>query len=245
MVTTALLVAIVGFLAGMESVLDEFQLHRPLIACTLTGLVMGDTTTGVIIGGTLEMMALGWMNIGAAQAPDTAIASILSTALVIGASLSIPVAIALAIPLAAAGQLLTVLVRTVNVFFQHLADKYAEQDNIAGINFAHLAALALQGLRVAIPAFLIAYYADAAVVKSLLQSIPPVVTGGLQVAGGFIVVVGYAMVINMMKANYLMPFFFIGFVIAAFLNVNLVGLGIIGVCVSMIYLKLSYPQAEE
>jgi mannose PTS system EIIC component len=245
MVITALLVAFVGFLAGIESVLDEFQFHRPLIACTLTGLVMGDLTTGIIIGGTLEMMALGWMNIGAAQSPDTAIASILSTALVIGAQLSVPVAIALAIPLAAAGQLLTVLVRTICVFFQHLADKYAEQDNVRGIDFAHLAALCVQGLRVAIPAFLIAYYADAAVVKSLLQSIPPVITGGLQVAGGFIVVVGYAMVINMMKANYLMPFFFIGFVIAAFLNVNLVGLGIIGVCIALIYLKISYPQVEE
>ena len=245
MLTTALLVAVVGFLAGMESVLDEFQFHRPLIACTLTGLVMGDLTTGIIIGGTLEMMALGWMNIGAAQAPDTAIASILSTALVIGAKTAMPVAIALAIPLAAAGQILTVLVRTICVFFQHLADKYAEKGDTRGIDFAHLAALAVQGLRVAIPAFLIAYYADAAVVKTMLQSIPPVITGGLQVAGGFIVVVGYAMVINMMKANYLMPFFFIGFVVAAFLNVNLVGLGIIGVCLAMIYLRLNNKPVEE
>ena len=242
---TALLVGLVGFLAGIESVLDEFQFHRPLIACTLTGLVMGDLTTGIIIGGTLEMMALGWMNIGAAQAPDTAIASILSTALVIGAKLTMPVAIALAIPLAAAGQILTVLVRTICVFFQHLADKYAEKGDTRGIDFAHLAALAVQGFRVAIPAFFIAYYADAAAVKSMLQSIPPVITGGLQVAGGFIVVVGYAMVINMMKANYLMPFFFIGFVVAAFLSVNLVGLGIIGVCIAMIYIKLNDRTVAE
>lgn len=34
--------------------------------------------TGIIIGGTLEMIALGWMNIGAAVAPDAALASIIS-----------------------------------------------------------------------------------------------------------------------------------------------------------------------
>ena len=64
-----ILVFLVGCLSGMGSILDEFQTHRPLIACTLTGLALGDMTTGIMIGGTLEMMALGWMNIGAALAP--------------------------------------------------------------------------------------------------------------------------------------------------------------------------------
>ncbi len=73
------LVFIVACIAGMESVLDEFQFHRPLIACTLIGAVLGDMKTGIIIGGTLEMIAPGWMNIGAAVAPDAALASIIST----------------------------------------------------------------------------------------------------------------------------------------------------------------------
>ena len=63
------------YIAGMGSVLDESQTHRPLIACTLVGLVLGDIQTGIILGGTLEMIALGWMNIGAAMAPDAALAS--------------------------------------------------------------------------------------------------------------------------------------------------------------------------
>ncbi|MGM1264513.1 PTS mannose transporter subunit IIC, partial [Escherichia coli] len=77
------LVFIVACIAGMGSILDEFQFHRPLIACTLVGIVLGDMKTGIIIGGTLEMIALGWMNIGAAVAPDAALASIISTILVI------------------------------------------------------------------------------------------------------------------------------------------------------------------
>jgi PTS system mannose-specific IIC component len=35
------LVFIVACIAGMESVLDEFQFHRPLVACTLIGAVLG------------------------------------------------------------------------------------------------------------------------------------------------------------------------------------------------------------
>ncbi len=78
-----------------------------------------------LIGGTLEMIALGWMNIGAAVAPDAALASIISTILVIAGHQSIGAGIALAIPLAAAGQVLTIIVRTITVAFQHAADKAA------------------------------------------------------------------------------------------------------------------------
>ena len=82
---------------------------------------LGDMTTGIIIGGTLEMIALGWMNIGAAMAPDAALASVISTILVIAGHQSIGAGIAIAMPLAAAGQVLTIICRTITVFFQHKA----------------------------------------------------------------------------------------------------------------------------
>jgi PTS system mannose-specific IIC component len=234
-----ILVIAIAALAGMGSVLDEAQTHRPLIACTLIGLVLGDLKTGIILGGTLELMALGWMNIGAAMAPDAALASVVSTILVIVGHQSIGAGIAVAIPIAAAGQVLTIFVRTITVFFQHLADKYAEQANFRGIEFCHVLALLLQGLRVAIPAALVAAVAGTGTVNAMLAAIPDVITRGLQIAGGFIVVVGYAMVINMMEAKHLMVFFFIGFVIAAFTNFNLVGLGILGLACAIIYIQLN------
>lgn len=230
---------IVSAIAGMGSVLDEFQTHRPLIACTLVGAILGDMTTGIIIGGTLEMIALGWMNIGAAMAPDAALASVISTILVIAGHQSIGAGIAIAMPLAAAGQVLTIICRTITVFFQHKADGFAQEGNLRGIDICHLGALLLQALRVAVPSLLVAMYIGTDAVQGLLNAIPPVITGGLQVAGGFIVVVGYAMVINMMNAGYLMPFFFLGFVTAAFTEFNLVAFGVIGFVCAIVYIQLS------
>ena len=63
---TVLLIVIVAFLAGMEGILDEFQFHQPLVACTLIGLVSGHLTEGVMLAGSLQLMALGWANVGAA-----------------------------------------------------------------------------------------------------------------------------------------------------------------------------------
>lgn len=234
-----ILIFIVSCVSGMGSVLDEFQTHRPLIACTLIGLILGDLKTGIIIGGTLEMMALGWMNIGAAMAPDAALASIISTIIVIAGKQEMGAGIALAVPLAAAGQVLTIFARTITVFFQHKADSYAEQGDLKGIDICHLLALFVQALRVSIPALIVAVSIGTDAVQNMLNAIPQWLTGGLGVAGGFIVVVGYAMVINMMEAKYLMPFLFLGFTIAAFTNFNLIALGILGTVAAIVYIQLN------
>lgn len=231
------LLIIVAAIAGMGSVLDEAQFHRPLVACTLVGLVLGDMTTGIILGGTLEMLALGWMNVGAAMAPDAALASVVSAILVIVGHQDIAAGIALAVPLAAAGQVLTIFVRTITVFFQHLADKFAADGNTFGIEMCHIGGLLLQAVRVAVPAALVAIIAGTETVNAMLSSIPEVITRGLQVSGGFIVVVGYAMVINMMNAKSLMPYFFLGFLLAVFTDFNLIGFGAVGLLCAYFHIR--------
>lgn len=232
-----ILLIVVAAIAGMGSVLDEAQFHRPLVACTLTGLVLGDMTTGILIGGTLEMLALGWMNAGTAMAPDAALASVVSTILVIAGHQSIGAGIALAVPLAAAGQALTIFIRTITVFLQHLADRFALQGSASGIEMCHAAGLFLQAIRVAVPAAIVALVAGTDTVHAMLGSIPEVITRGLQVSGGFIAVVGYAMVINKMNTTPFMPYFLLGFLLAVFTNVNLIGIGAVGLICAYFHIK--------
>lgn len=241
------LVFLVACISGMGSILDEWQTHRPLIACSLIGLVLGDPVTGIKIGGALELLALGWMNIGAALAPDAALASVISTILVIVGGQDMSTAIAIAIPLAAAGQVLTYVVRAITVGFQHAADGAIETGNLNKLDWLHRGALLLQAMRIAIPALLVAMTAGTDVVQQMLAAIPDVVTTGLKIAGGFIAIVGYAMVINMMRAGHLMPFFYAGFVIAGFTNFNLVALGVLGGVMAILYIQLhpKYNQSKH
>ncbi|POS81654.1 hypothetical protein EPUL_005557, partial [Erysiphe pulchra] len=187
-----MLIFLVGCIAGIESILDEFQFHRPLLACTFIGLILGDITSGVIVGGTLEMIALGWMNIGAAVAPDTALAAIIATILVIIGDQDISASIALAIPIAAAGQVLTIIIRTLTIGFQHAADRAAEQGNLNALSIIHISALLLQAIRTAIPVVIVAISVSTQMMHTVLTSIPEIVTNGLVVVGGMIMVVGYA-----------------------------------------------------
>ena len=177
-ISTLQIIAIFLFscIAGMGSVLDEFQTHRPLIACTVIGLILGDLKTGIILGGTLELIALGWMNVGAAQSPDSALASIISAILVIVGQQSIATGIAIALPVAAAGQVLTVFARTITVVFQHAADKAAEEARFRTLDILHVSALGVQALRVAIPALIVSLFVSADMVSNMLSAIPEFVT---------------------------------------------------------------------
>ena len=240
-IISMILVVFVAFLAGMEGILDEFQFHQPLVACTLIGLVTGNLEAGIVLGGTLQMIALGWANIGAAVAPDAALASVASAIiLVLGGQgvRGVPAAIAIAVPLAVAGLFLTMIVRTIAVPIVHLMDAAAEEGNIRKVEMWHIIAVCLQGIRIAIPAGALLFI-PAQTVQSFLESMPAWLTDGMAIGGGMVVAVGYALVINMMATKEVWPFFVIGFVVAAITQLTLIALGALGVALALIYLNLS------
>lgn len=240
-----ILIFIVAFLAGCEGVLDQFQFHQPLVACTLIGLVTGHLKEGIILGGSLQMIALGWSNVGAAIAPDAALASVASAiimalALQGGSSdvnVAITTSISLAIPLSVAGLFLTMFARTLAIPLVHSMDTAAETADFGKIERLHWVGVAMQGLRIAIPALILCFIPPT-VVTNALQSMPEWLTGGMEVGGGMVAAVGYAMVLNMMSTKETWPFFAIGFVLAAVDQITLIGLGVIGVALALIYMTL-------
>ena len=233
-IISMILVVIVAFLAGIEGVVDEFQFHQPLVACTLIGLVTGNLEAGIVLGGSLQM-------IGAAVAPDAALASVASAIiLVLGGQgvKGVSTAIAVAIPLAVAGLFLTMVVRTLSVACVHRMDAEAEKANFKGIELWHIIAICLQGLRIAIPAAcLLAIPTET--VQNFLQSMPAWLTDGMSIGGGMVVAVGYAMVINMIATKEVWPFFAIGFCLAAISDLTLIALGAIALAIAFIYINLS------
>lgn len=240
-----ILVIVVAFLAGMEGILDEWEFHQPVVACTLIGLVTGHLTEGVMLGGSLQMMALGWANIGAAVAPDAALASVASAIIMVlalnGGNVNtkdaINTSIAVAVPLSVAGLFLTMLCRTIAIPMVHAMDKCAEDANFRGIEIWQILAICLQGIRIAIPAAALCVI-PAKAVTSALNAMPAWLSGGMAVGGGMVAAVGYAMVINMMATKEVWPFFAIGFVLAAIKVLTLIALGVIGVSLALIYLGL-------
>uniref|UniRef100_UPI003F54B0B6 PTS mannose/fructose/sorbose transporter subunit IIC n=1 Tax=Lactobacillus acidophilus TaxID=1579 RepID=UPI003F54B0B6 len=235
-----ILVVVVAFLAGTEGILDEWQFHQPLVACTLIGLVTGHLDLGVILGGQLQMIALGWANIGAAVAPDAALASVASAIILVQGGQGVKgigTATGIAIPLAVAGLFLTMIVRTISTAIVHVMDAEAKKGNWRMINLWQWIAVCLQGLRIAIPAALLLAI-PSETVKGWLAMMPQWLSEGMTIGGGMVVAVGYAMVINMMASKEVWPFFAIGFALAAIKDLTLIALGAIGLSMALMYLAL-------
>lgn len=239
------LIAVVAFLAGCGGIVDEFQFHQPLVACTLIGIFTGHAKEGIILGGSLQLIALGWANIGAAVAPDAGLASVASSIIMVlalkggsaDAETAINTAITLAIPLSIAGLFLSMIVRTLSIIIIHGMDAAAEVADFRKIDRLTYTALFLQGIRIMIPAIILCFI-PAKVVTDALNAMPDRLTGGMAVGGGMVASVGYAMVINIMSSKETWPFFIIGFVLAALPQLTLIGLGALGSMLAVIYMTL-------
>ncbi len=66
----ALLLGLVAFIAQSEYALGTSLISRPIVTGLLTGLVLGDVQTGVIMGATLELAFIGSFSVGASIPPD-------------------------------------------------------------------------------------------------------------------------------------------------------------------------------
>ena len=163
-IITILLIVLVAFLAGMEGVLDEFQFHQPLVACTLIGLVSGHLAEGIMLGGSLQMIALGWANVGAAVAPDAALASVASAIIMVlaldGGSANstdaINASIALAVPLSPR-LFLSPKSPYHRYSIVHIWTRRQRRSNFATIDGLQIVAICLQGVRIAIPALALCF----------------------------------------------------------------------------------------
>ena len=70
-------------------------------------------------------------------------------------------------------------------------------------------------------------------VSALLDAIPDVVMNGLSVCGGLLPAVGMAMLMKMLWDKKICMFYFLGFVLAAYLKLPLIALAVLGVIIAI------------
>ena len=110
--------------------LDQFGPHlgfrKPLLASVGVGISLGDMTTAIIIGATLELMWLGVDNIGAYVPPDVISGTVVgaSIAILSGANIetAIAPAVAVAVPTAMLVQQINMPIMTTNISLVQATD---------------------------------------------------------------------------------------------------------------------------
>lgn len=77
----AVLLGILAFFAGLDLFNGLTHFHRPVVLGPLVGLILGDLQTGILVGGTLELIWMGLAPLAGAQPPNVIIGTIVGTAL--------------------------------------------------------------------------------------------------------------------------------------------------------------------
>lgn len=219
MQTVSMLVILVLVLYTAVAVIDQISiqcgLYSPLFAATITGALMGDLQTGLIIGATLQLMTLGVATYGGATVPDYLSGAIMGTTYAIISGQGAEYGIALAIPI---GLLLTqmdILGRMTNSFFQHYADRRAEAGDSRGVERANLLGALPWILSRVIPVFIGLCFGET-VVNGINAIIPVWFMTGLKTAGAILPAMGMAILMRYLPIKKFYPYFIIGFVMIAY-----------------------------
>ena len=197
--------------------IDQFSLlqsfYQPIVTGLVIGLILGDVQTGLIVGGTYQLMTIGNMPVGGAQPPNAVIGGIMATVLAITLGLQPAAAVATAIPFSLLGQYGVTLIFTVMAPVMGVADKYAEEANPAGIAKINWLAMCALGTIFGIVVTLF-FIGGKAFGDTVVNAIPAWLMCGLGASGNMMRYVGFAILIKVMVSKELWGFYFLGFVLA-------------------------------
>lgn len=220
-----ILLAIVTFIFAI----DQFSLteiaYRPIVACPIIGIILGDVQTGLVIGGTYELMMIGNMPVGGAQPPNAVLGSIVAMIFAVKAKMDINAALGACMIFATFGQYVVTITFTVMSGLMARADAAAEAANPKGITGVLNTSMCILGGLFAVIA-VIAYVGGVAM-SGTLESLAANASwfmGGLSAAGGMMRFVGFAILLKIMLANDMWGYLLAGFVAALVIgNIDALG----------------------
>lgn len=235
MIQAALLCAIVYFVVGYgdECWLSWQCLTRPIVVAPITGLVLGDVTTGIIMGASLESIFMGISAIGGAVPSDAFSASIIAVAYTILTGASAEEGLAIAMPIGTVMASFNAL--AMSVVSSPLAphwEKLAAECNPKKFDFQVIGTAALLKLIPTTVLFLaIAFGVEG--LNAALAALPSFIMTGLSAASSMMTGVGFAILTSMIWDKEIAVFFFVGYVLAAYLSLSTLAIAIIGVAIAV------------
>ena len=240
MLWKAIIVGLIAVLAKMDSrMLGRLNLERPLITCTIVGAFLGDIPTGLAVGTTLEMVSLGFTQIGAAGF-DLTTGAIVGCAIVIITGANLETALVIATPMSLLTSLIETAANTLRIGLVHLCDQYVDEgkfNKACGIDIFW--GPVIYAICTFVPVF-IAIYLGADALNAALNIVPQAVQDGLKLGANLVAFFGFAMLLSIMMNRSNVIYYMLGFVIAAYSGLGLTAIAIISIVLSILLYSLKY-----
>ena len=231
---SAVLVGLVGVFCMWDSrLLGRLNFEQPLVGATLVGLLLGDVPTGLAVGAAVELVSMGLVQVGAAVPPDMVLGGIVAAAFACLTDASAETAMTIAIPVAVLGQLLGIVFRSIIAALTHVADNAIDNGKFKTAYRMHICAgSGLYALMYFLPIFL-AVFVGTDLVQTIVNMVP-------EWLSKIMTAYGLALLLTMMIKKGMTPFLFIGFLLAAYLNLSVIAVALIGVCLAVVFMGFKF-----
>ncbi|MFC4618766.1 PTS galactosamine transporter subunit IIC [Camelliibacillus cellulosilyticus] len=226
--TQGILLAILAIITGFDFWLEALYIFRPMIVCTIAGIILGDVTLGVVAGGLTELAFAGLTPAGGTQPPNPILAGIMTVVIAYTTGTSPAASIGLALPFSFLMQYIILLYYSVFSVFMGKADKYAEEVNLRAFARINIITTLIVGITYGVIVFLSAYVAQTPM-RHLVEAMPNWLAHGFEIAGGILPAVGFGLLLRVMLKGRFVPYLLIGFLAASFIKFgNLLPVAVIG-----------------
>ncbi len=236
-VAQAILIALLYWISQAKIWYGFSIMRMPLCIAPFIGLMFSDIPTALQVGATLQMIYIGSIAPGGNPPADEGLASCIAIPIALTAGIDPTVAISLAIPLGLLGVVLENVRKTLNTFFVHMADKYAAEGNVRGLQLsATLYPILLAFPMRFIPVFIACLFGPEAI-QAFVNMLPEWITHGLSAAGNILPALGFAITMIVIGKKQYLPLFVIGFFIVAYTGLSTVGIAIFGACAVLMIMQ--------
>jgi len=227
-----------------------FGLYRPLVAGFIVGIIFGDPVKGAEIGAAINLLYIGFISAGGSIPADPSVAGWVGTALAMAGGLDAASAITLGTAVGLLGTIIFFTRMSVDAAFAHRADAFAEKGDIGGVSRANWVWPQIFLFIISFFPATIAVYLGANVVGDAITWLgtnAPWVLRGFQIAGGLLPAIGIAMNMRFIFRGSVMPYYFIGYILAvtAGSGINIVGIAIVGAALAWIHVSLMGSRAMQ
>lgn len=222
-----------------------FFIASPIVVGVVAGLIYGDLKQGLIIGGGIAAAFAGIIAPGGNLPTDSALAATTVIPIALATGLSAEQAIAFAVPMGLVGSFVTNLRKIVNVIFVHRADKCAENGDSAGLTRCAIIYPPLIELPLLfLPVFLVVMFGQDAML-AFMNSVPTWVMHGLEVAGGVMPAIGFALIMNMIGKPKMIPYTIVGFILVKCMGLNNITAGLMAGCAAFLVVMAKQDREKK
>ena len=216
----------------------KYLFQRPFVGGLLVGLILGDVQQGVIIGCAMQLVYLGYFQVGGVGSMDMGIISFPCIAVAMLSGIETTAAIALATGLATIFTTVDYAVRALAAAAGNAMKKAAEQNNWKSFTWWYAGfPTALYAIERGLTSFIFIYFgADA--VEAVVNALPASLLAALGTVASWLPAIGMAALLGYLVSDvWSFVFFIFGYACFGYLGLSTTGIIFVALVVALLYYR--------